>query len=272
MVIDTGSLATRLGDRSLVTVAGRVTRVTGLVSEAQGLSAPIGALCRVARREAAPLFAELVGFREGRALLMPLGDLMGIGPGDRIWSAGPTTRVPVGRALLGRVLGPLGEPLDGKGRLRAEAEVAPPQTAATRHVPAAHPSPPGHRRARAGRPAHLRAGPARGDLRRERRGEEHAARHDRSWHDGGRQRHRLGGRAGPRGAGVHSEGPGPGGAGPLRRGRRHLGRSTLAAPAGGVPGHQRGGVLPRPGPGGPPHDGFVDAIRHGPARNRSGGG
>jgi FliI/YscN family ATPase len=110
----------RLGEAPLVRVAGRVTRITGLVAEARGLTVPIGELCYIARREAAPLPAEVVGFREGRVFLMPLGDLVGVAPGDRTWATGRRVRVPVGMNLLGRVLGPMGEPLDSRGALRPE--------------------------------------------------------------------------------------------------------------------------------------------------------
>jgi flagellum-specific ATP synthase len=65
----------------------------------------------------------VVGFREGRLLLMPLADMAGIGPDDRIWSTGQSARVSVGGELLGRVLGPLGEPLDGRGRVAAEGQI-----------------------------------------------------------------------------------------------------------------------------------------------------
>ena len=117
------ALATRLGERPLITVAGRVTRVTGLIVEARGLTVSVGELCRLAHGAGASLLAEVVGFREGRALLMPLGDVMGVRSGDRIWPTGRPALVPAGRGLLGRVLGPLGEPLDGRGRLQAEIEV-----------------------------------------------------------------------------------------------------------------------------------------------------
>jgi FliI/YscN family ATPase len=123
VVADTAALVARLGERQLFTVAGRVTRITGLTVEAQGLDAAIGELCVVGRRDAAPLQAEVAGFREGRALLMPFGDLMGIGPGDRVWSTGRSVRVRVGQGLLGRVLGPLGAPVDGQGPVREAAEV-----------------------------------------------------------------------------------------------------------------------------------------------------
>jgi flagellum-specific ATP synthase len=118
-----GALAARLGDRALAVVAGRVTRVIGLTVEARGVTAPVGELCRVARRAGPPLLAEVVGFSEGRALLMPLGDLVGVAPGDYIRTTGQPVRIRVGGGLLGRVIGPLGEPLDGQGPLGAEAEV-----------------------------------------------------------------------------------------------------------------------------------------------------
>jgi flagellum-specific ATP synthase len=123
VVTDAAALVARLGKRPLFTVAGRVTRITGLTLEARGLDASIGELCLVGRRDAAPLQAEVAGFREGRALLMPFGDLMGIGPGDRVWSTGNSVRVRVGQGLLGRVLGPLGGPVDGRGAVREAAEV-----------------------------------------------------------------------------------------------------------------------------------------------------
>jgi FliI/YscN family ATPase len=123
VVTDAAALVARLGERPLFNVAGRVTRITGLMVEARGLDASIGALCLVGRRDAAPLQAEVAGFREGRALLMPFGDLMGIGPGDRVWSTGHSVRVPAGQGLLGRVLGPLGAPVDGRGAVCEVAEV-----------------------------------------------------------------------------------------------------------------------------------------------------
>jgi FliI/YscN family ATPase len=121
----------RLGEAPLFRIAGQLVRVTGLTLEAQGLMTPIGELCRLERREGGALLAEVVGFREGRLLLMPLGDAQGIGPGDRLWCTRGGARVPVGTSLLGRVLGPQGEPLDGLGPLRPEA-----------WVPLRHPAPP----------------------------------------------------------------------------------------------------------------------------------
>jgi flagellum-specific ATP synthase len=123
VVIDTTTLRDRLGARLLMTVAGKVTRVTGLSLEAQGLTASIGEVCRVRRRTGPVLPAEVVGFREGRALLMPLGELAGVAPEDRVVASGGPMRIGVGPELLGRVVGPLGEPLDGAGSVQLRDQV-----------------------------------------------------------------------------------------------------------------------------------------------------
>jgi len=66
--------------------------------------------------------AEVVGFRDNRALLMPLGEMGNISYGNEVIATGRSLRVPVGRALLGRVLDGLGRPLDGRGPIEPEAE------------------------------------------------------------------------------------------------------------------------------------------------------
>ena len=60
--------------------------------------------------------AEVVGFRDGRTLLMPLGEMSGIGPGRTVTATGDAFRVHVGDELLGRVLDGLGRPIDGMPR------------------------------------------------------------------------------------------------------------------------------------------------------------
>lgn len=98
---------------------GKVTQVIGLVLEATGLKASIGELCKViSKNEEVTIDAEIVGFKEGKALLMPLGDLRGIGPGAKVVSAEQEFMVPVGEDLLGRILDGLGKPLDNKGALK----------------------------------------------------------------------------------------------------------------------------------------------------------
>ncbi|HTX52939.1 MAG TPA: FliI/YscN family ATPase [Candidatus Baltobacteraceae bacterium] len=116
-------LLDRLGAPPLHRVFGRVSRVTGLLVEALGLPASIGDLCRLSGTQERARLAEAVGFRDDRLLLMPLGDLAGVAPGDPIWSTGQPLQVSAGRGLLGRVLGPLGEPLDGGPRVEVETRI-----------------------------------------------------------------------------------------------------------------------------------------------------
>jgi len=101
---------------------GRIVNLIGLVLEATGLEAEVGELCSVETsrtREAVP--AEVVGFRAGRTLLMPLGTTDGIGPGTRVTPTGRSFRLPVGDELLGRVLDGLGRTIDGGGELGASS-------------------------------------------------------------------------------------------------------------------------------------------------------
>lgn len=99
---------------------GKITRVTGLTLEARGLKAAIGEICHIYSNGQAPVVAEVVGFREDLTLLMPLGELEGIGPGCRVMATGQELKVTVGKGLLGRVLDGLGRPMDGELPVKGE--------------------------------------------------------------------------------------------------------------------------------------------------------
>ena len=92
---------------------GRVAEVIGLVVESTGPDAEVGELCLIGSDRRERVLAEVVGFRDGRTMLMPLGELTGIRPGDPVVGAGRSLRAPVGDAVLGRVLDGLGNPIDG---------------------------------------------------------------------------------------------------------------------------------------------------------------
>jgi flagellum-specific ATP synthase len=92
---------------------GRVAEVIGLVIESLGPEAEVGEICLIGDPRRARLRAEVVGFRDGRTLLMPLGELHGIRPGDEVVATGRSLEVPVGTSLLGRVVDGLGVPIDG---------------------------------------------------------------------------------------------------------------------------------------------------------------
>jgi len=91
---------------------GRVTSLIGLVVSATGVDAELGELAEITTgRNRPPVPAEVVGFRDGHTLLMPLGDAAGIGPGDPVLPLGRPFDVAVGDGLLGQVLDGLGRPL-----------------------------------------------------------------------------------------------------------------------------------------------------------------
>ncbi|MEN6348087.1 MAG: flagellar protein export ATPase FliI [Syntrophomonas sp.] len=101
---------------------GKISQAIGLALEASGPRVKMGELCYLktnyADRQLVP--AEVVGFKKNKILLMPLGNLEGIGPGSELLASGTTLRVKVGMELRGRVLDGLGEPLDDKGRIKSE--------------------------------------------------------------------------------------------------------------------------------------------------------
>ena len=111
-------------DTEPIKMSGKVTQVVGLVIESKGPNVSLGELCYIKSRfpNVEPIPAEVVGFREGLVLLMPIGEMQGIGPGCEVLSAQKTLRVKVGMELLGRVLDGLGNPMDGKGPILSKTE------------------------------------------------------------------------------------------------------------------------------------------------------
>jgi flagellum-specific ATP synthase len=120
----------------LVRQNGKVRQVIGVVIESLGPMMSIGETCHILyKRTAEPVLAEVVGFRDSKVLIMPLGDLSGIGAGSEVVSLGKPLEIGVTDDLLGRVLDGLGHPMDGKGRIFAERRaqiIASPPGALTR--------------------------------------------------------------------------------------------------------------------------------------------
>ncbi len=109
-------VAQALREADLARRRGRVSDLIGLIIEAAGLQVEIGEVCMVGDgRNRPPVATEVVGFRSGRTLLMPLGELHGIGPGTTVHPTGSPFRVAVGEPLLGRVIDGLGRALDDLG-------------------------------------------------------------------------------------------------------------------------------------------------------------
>ena len=122
---------------SALEVRGTLTRLAGLVLEASGLRIPVGSQCLVTMPAQAPVLAEVVGFSQDRAFLMPAGDVHGLSSGASVVPAAAYVpvprfgeaprngselhagllRLPLGDGLLGRVVDAHGAPMDRKGPL-----------------------------------------------------------------------------------------------------------------------------------------------------------
>ena len=121
-------------------VSGRLTRINGLVMEASGIKLPLGSGCRILVPGGGAVEAEVVGFNGDKLYMMPTDDVFGLAPGARVLPMevgvprlvpgkriGPRRRaadrakhLPVGDALLGRVVDGAGRPLDGHGPLATQ--------------------------------------------------------------------------------------------------------------------------------------------------------
>jgi flagellum-specific ATP synthase len=116
-------------------VRGTLTRLAGLVLEASGIRVPVGSQCVVTAKSRAPVLAEVVGFSNDKAYLMPAGDVYGLSSGAGVAPAAAYVpvprlgepraehsaadvgmlRLPLGEGLLGRVVDSQGNPMDKRG-------------------------------------------------------------------------------------------------------------------------------------------------------------
>jgi flagellum-specific ATP synthase len=113
--------------------SGRVRELVGLVVAADGPAAGVGDFCEIHSSGGRPggssggssggrvIRAQVVGFRDGRVLLMPLEDLGGLQPGDRVVARPGASRVEAGPGLLGRILDGFGRLMDGGPPIDVEA-------------------------------------------------------------------------------------------------------------------------------------------------------
>lgn len=105
------------GSRGL-RVGGRMVAAGGLVARVRGLEVALGEMVEFCPRDGgAGVHGEVVGFHGDQALVMPHGGLEGFGVSTAVFPLRTRLRVPVGDAVLGRVLGGTGEPVDGRGPL-----------------------------------------------------------------------------------------------------------------------------------------------------------
>ena len=100
-------------ENNFIKTHGQVTKVIGLVIEAQGIKPSVGEICHIYLSKGQEFIkAEVVGFNGDAVLLMPLGELSGISPGDQVIPLGKKFSVKVGPELLGQILDGLGQPIE----------------------------------------------------------------------------------------------------------------------------------------------------------------
>ncbi|MEY3474600.1 MAG: hypothetical protein RL087_1058, partial [Pseudomonadota bacterium] len=129
------SLEASAGEALPLETEGQLVRVTGLVLEAAGVRVPVGSICEVRTEGQPPVTAEVVGFSGDRAFLMPTGALIGLASGAKVvprpvppvppclgtppaaWRRREDRglHLPMGDALLGRVIDAQGQPIDRAG-------------------------------------------------------------------------------------------------------------------------------------------------------------
>ncbi len=107
---------------------GLLTRIVGLTIEARGLTATVGAICRILKSGQRDVLdpsdrsqyvdAQVVGFGSGTIYMMPLWEASGLHAGAKVFLVSEADTAMVGDHLLGRVVDALGEPLDGLSPIR----------------------------------------------------------------------------------------------------------------------------------------------------------
>ncbi|TKB10293.1 FliI/YscN family ATPase [Desulforhopalus sp. IMCC35007] len=105
----------KIQNLNVIKIWGKVTRIVGLVIEGYCPHASIGSLCELTPIDSGEkIYAEIVGFKDNIALLMPLGELRGLGPGSLIRVVRTSATISVGNNLLGRVIDAMEIPQDGR--------------------------------------------------------------------------------------------------------------------------------------------------------------
>ncbi len=103
-----------INSTKLYSYKGSVSKLLGLTVEVKLPGLKIGDLCFIETYEGERKPAEVVAFKGENAQLLLLYDGAGIGQGSLVETTGKAIKIPVGDFLLGRLISPLGEPIDGK--------------------------------------------------------------------------------------------------------------------------------------------------------------
>ena len=115
--IDFSQFHTALDDVDLLAYKGAILKVSGLTIESNGPEIGLGQICQIQIKNGNMVMAEVIGFRDGNLILLPLEHIDGISPGDTVIALDKPREIAIDENILGRVLDGLGRPIDGKGPL-----------------------------------------------------------------------------------------------------------------------------------------------------------
>ena len=99
---------------------GKVEQIVGMIIEASGMTCNVGDVCEIKATDGTNVVTEAVGFRGGRALLMPYNDTDGVGYGNLVYNTGKKLQIKMSDELIGRTVDALGNPIDGKGEIKGD--------------------------------------------------------------------------------------------------------------------------------------------------------
>lgn len=106
-----------------IIIEGKIVRMVGMTLEAVGCRVPVGGRCKIIINKESHVEAEVVGFNGDKTYLMAFDNLSGINAGAKVIPLNKQLTIPVSDALLGRVLGGTGEPIDGQAPVIANERV-----------------------------------------------------------------------------------------------------------------------------------------------------
>ncbi|MCX7771297.1 MAG: FliI/YscN family ATPase [Proteobacteria bacterium] len=119
-MVDLDSAFEMIEKKELRVPYGKVVDITGIIVRSAGIRASIGDPCVIYTDDGLEKDAEVVGFKDDLALLMIIGDLKGIKPGNRVKTFYENKFIKVSESLIGRIVNDKLEPLDDKGRIEGE--------------------------------------------------------------------------------------------------------------------------------------------------------
>lgn len=100
---------------------GKIENIVGMAIEASGGKASIGDICMIYNEnENKQVYAETVGFKDDKILLMPYESMNGISAGSFVRNTRQRLKIPVGEFLRGRIVDAMGSPIDDKGDFKTD--------------------------------------------------------------------------------------------------------------------------------------------------------